>query len=170
MQSTELKLHNLSFSDTRTYLCATLFILGNIIMPQIAHLVPQGGLVWLPIYFFTLVGAYKYGWKVGLLTALASPVINSLLFGMPAVSGMPAILLKSTVLAFVAGLFATKFRKAALWQLMIVVLGYQIIGTVGEWLLKDSLYAAMQDFRIGVPGMLFQIVGGWFVINFLIRR
>lgn len=107
---------------------------------------------------------------MGLLTALASPVINSLLFGMPAVSGMPAILLKSTVLAFVAGLFATKFRKAALWQLMIVVLGYQIIGTVGEWLLKDSLYAAMQDFRIGVPGMLFQIVGGWFVINFLIRR
>lgn len=170
MQTSSLKLYSLGYSELRTYGVAALFVLGNIIVPQLFHLIPQGGVTWLPIYFFTLVGAYKYGWKVGLLTALASPVINSLLFGMPAVSGLPAILLKSTVLAFVAGLFATKFRKAALWQLMIVVLGYQIIGTAGEWLLKDSLYAAMQDFRIGVPGMLLQIVGGWFVINFLIRR
>lgn len=170
MQTSSLKLYSLGYSETRTYGVAALFILGNIIVPQLFHLIPQGGVTWLPIYFFTLVGAYKYGWKVGLLTALASPVINSLLFGMPVVSGLPAILLKSVVLAFVAGLFATRFRKAAIWQLMAVVLGYQVIGTAGEWLMKDSLYAAMQDFRVGIPGMLMQIIGGWFVINCLIRR
>ncbi|MCM1109276.1 MAG: hypothetical protein NC388_09575 [Clostridium sp.] len=170
MQTSSLKLYSLGYTEIRTYGVAALFIWGNIIVPQLFHLVPQGGVTWLPIYFFTLVGAYKYGWKVGLLTALASPVINSLLLGMPPVSGLPAILLKSTVLAFVAGLFASRFRKAALWQLTVVVLSYQIIGTAGEWLLKGSLYAAMQDFRIGVPGMLLQIVGGWFVINHLIRK
>ena len=77
MQTT-LRLHSLPFDSARTYLAATVFILGNLIVPQLFHLVPQGGVTWLPIYFFTLVGAYKYGWRVGLLTALLSPVVNSL--------------------------------------------------------------------------------------------
>lgn len=170
MQTATPRLYTLGYSERRTYMMAALFILGNLIVPQLFHLVPQGGVTWLPIYFFTLVGAYKYGWKVGLLTALASPVLNYLLFGMPMVGALPAILLKSTVLALVAGLFASKFRKAALWQLMLVVLGYQLIGTAGEWLLDGSLYEAMQDFRIGIPGMLMQIFGGWLAINCLIRK
>lgn len=170
MQATSLKLYSLRYSEIRTYLIAALFTLGNIIVPQLFHLIHQGGLTWLPIYFFTLVGAYKYGWKVGLLTAIVSPVINSLLFGMPSVAVLPAIMLKSTVLAFAAGMFATKFQKAALWQLLIVVLTYQIIGTAGEWMLKGNFHEAIQDFRIGIPGMMMQILGGWFVINHLIRK
>lgn len=170
MQTSTVKLYTFGYSEMRTYLVAALFILGNIIVPQLFHLIPQGGLIWLPIYFFTLVGAYKYGWKVGLLTAILSPVINSLLFGMPPIAGLPAIMLKSTILAFTAGFFATRFNKAALWQLMIVVLAYQVVGTLGEWILKGDFFIAIQDFRIGIPGMLMQIIGGWFVINYLIRK
>ncbi len=165
-----VKLYSLGYSELRTYLVAALFILGNIIVPQLFHVIPGGGLVWLPIYFFTLVGAYKYGWKVGLLTAILSPVINSLLFGMPAEAGLPAILLKSAILAFSAGFFASKFNKAALWQLLIVVLSYQVVGTLGEWILKGDFMIAIQDFRIGIPGMLMQIFGGWLAINYLIRK
>lgn len=160
-----------TFVESRTYLLAALFIAGNIIVPQLFHLIPGGGLVWLPIYFFTLVGAYKYGWRVGLLTAVLSPIANSLMFGMPAVAVLPAILLKSTILAFVAGFWAAKFNRAALWQLAVAVLSYQILGTVGELILKGGdVYADLQDFRIGIPGMLLQIFGGWFVINRLLRR
>lgn len=170
MQTSTVKLYSFGYSEMRTYLVASLFILGNIIVPQLFHLIPQGGLIWLPIYFFTLVDAYKYGWKVGLLTAILSPIINSLLFGMPAVAGLPAILLKSTILAFSAGFFASHFNKAALWQLLIVVLSYQVLGTLGEWALKGDFFIAIQDFRIGIHGMLMQIIGGWFVINYLIRK
>ena len=83
MESTTVKLYSLNYGNVRTYLAASLFIVGNILFPQFFHLIPQGGITWLPIYFFTLIGAYKYGWKVGLLTAVLSPIINSLLFGMP---------------------------------------------------------------------------------------
>lgn len=123
MQTT-VKLYSLEYDNVRTYLATSLFVLGNIIVPQLFHLIPQGGITWLPIYFFTLIGAYKYGWRVGLLTAIASPLINSLLFGMPAVSGLPAILLKSVLLAVLAGIVATRFKKASLWMLLIVVLAY----------------------------------------------
>ena len=70
MQTTSIKLYALSFSQAKTYFVAALFILGNIVLPQLCHLIPQGGMILLPIYFFTLIGAYKYGWRVGLLTAV----------------------------------------------------------------------------------------------------
>lgn len=164
MQTT-IKLQSLPFSSGKTYLVATLFILGNLVMPQLFHLVPQGGVTWLPIYFFTLVAAYKFGWRAGLLTALASPVANALLFGMPAVAALPAIMLKSVLLAVMAGAPASRFKKASVLALVAVVLGYQTVGTLGEWAMKGDFFLACQDFRIGIPGMLLQIFGGWFVIN-----
>ncbi|CAK7021169.1 MAG: hypothetical protein PARBA_00884 [Parabacteroides sp.] len=169
MQTT-VKLYSLEYSDVKTYLATSLFVLGNIVVPQLFHLVPKGGITWLPIYFFTLIGAYKYGWRVGLLTAIASPLINSLLFGMPLVTGLPAILLKSVLLAVFAGMAATRFKKASLWMLLAVVLAYQVIGTLGEWIMKGDFYLAVQDFRIGVPGMLMQVFGGWGIINYIIRK
>lgn len=169
MQTTSVKLHSLEYRQAKTYWIAALFVLGNLLLPQLCHLIPQGGMRWLPIYFFTLVGAYKYGWRVGLLT-VASPLLNSALFGMPAAAVLPAILLKSVLLALTAGYAAARFNKAPLWLLAAVVLGYQTVGTLGEWALSGSLAAATQDFRIGIPGMLLQLIGGWFCINRLLRR
>lgn len=165
-----VKLYSLEYDNVRTYRAAALFVVGNILLPQLCHLVPQGGVTWLPIYFFTLVGAYKYGWRVGLLTAVASPLVNSLLFGMPSVAGLPAILLKSVLLALAAGYAANRFRKASLLLLAAVVLAYQSVGTLGEWAMKGDFFLALQDFRIGLPGMLLQVIGGWAVIRYLIRK
>ena len=75
--------YNYSPAQWRTYVFALAFIIGNLALPQLVHLVPKGGLIFLPIYFFTLIGAYKYGFWVGLLTAILSPLANMLLFGMP---------------------------------------------------------------------------------------
>lgn len=160
-----INLYTLSYRDVKTYWMALLFVGGNILLPQLCHLVPQGGATWLPIYFFTLVGAYKYGWKVGLLTAIASPLVNSLLFGMPAVAVLPAILLKSTLLAMAAGLMAQRSHKVTWFSLLAVILIYQVLGTMGEWALTGSLHLALQDFRMGLPGMALQLIGGYLVLN-----
>ncbi|MDO9153660.1 MAG: ECF transporter S component, partial [Paludibacter sp.] len=79
--STTAKLYSYDYRTAKTYMFATAFIAGNLLLPQLTHLVPNGGPMLLPIYFFTLIAAYKYGVHVGLLTAVLSPVINSLLFG-----------------------------------------------------------------------------------------
>lgn len=170
MQTSALYFGELGYRQAKTYLVAAIFVLGNILLPQLCHLVPQGGLRWLPIYFFTLVGAYKYGWKTGLLIALASPIANALLFGMPATAALPAILLKSVLLAGAAGYAAARFGKAPLWLIAAVVLFYQVFGTLGEWAIKGSFLAAVQDFRIGIPGMLLQVFGGWCCIRQLGKR
>lgn len=154
----------------KTYLAASLFILGNVALPQLCHLVPQGGGILLPIYFFTLIGAYKYGWKVGLLTAIFSPVLNHLLFGMPALAVLPAILLKSILLSIAAGYAAYHFKRVSFFLLTMVVLSYQVVGTLGEWMIIGDFYSAMQDFRIGLPGIGLQIVGGYLFIKYLISK
>ncbi len=170
MQTTTVKLYTWNYAEARTYLASLLFVLGNIVLPQLFHLVPQGGMTWLPIYFFTLVGAYKCGWRVGLLTAILSPLVNSAFFGMPPAAALPAILLKSTLMAIIGGYVASRFHKATILLLTVVVLSYQVIGTLGEWAMKGDFWLAVQDFRIGIPGMLLQVFGGWIFINRLIHK
>ncbi len=170
MQTSSIKLYSLNYNDSKTYIAAALFILGNIALPQLCHMVPQGGMILLPIYFFTLIGAYKYGWKVGLMTAVLSPVINHLLFGMPAAAVLAPILVKSTILALTAGYVASHSKKVSIALMAGVVLTYQVAGGLFEWAYTGSFAAAIQDFRLGVPGMLLQIVGGYLFIKYLLKK
>lgn len=160
-----VSLYQLSYSEYKTYLMSILFIAGNILLPQLCHLVPQGGLIFLPIYFFTLFGAYKYGYTVGILTAVCSPLINNLLFGMPPAGMLAAILTKSIVLALAAGFVAQHFRKTTIAYIALAVVAYQIIGSLAEWGITGSLSSALQDIRLGIPGILLQIVGVWALLK-----
>lgn len=144
---TSAKLYSLNYSNVKTYLFALLFIAGNIALPQLCHLIPYGGPTLLPIYFFTLIAGYKYGFRVGLLTAILSPVINHLLFAMPSEATLPVMLIKSTLLAG-ASTFAARMLKSV-----------SLLGVLGNF------YVAVQDFRIGTPGMLIQWFGGYALLK-----
>lgn len=74
------------------------------------------------------------------------------------------------LVALASGFASARYRKATLLLLALVVLCYQTVGTLGEWVMTGSLLAAAQDFRIGIPGMLLQVFGGWVFINRIIRR
>ncbi len=168
--ATAVRLYSLGWREMRTYMFALLFIAGNIVLPQLCHLIPQGGLMFLPIYFFTLIAAYKFGFRVGLLTAILSPLINSALFGMPPVAALPIIMVKGILLAGAAAWMANKSKGATLLALIGVVLGYQLFGGLIEWAMTGSLASALQDWKLGYPGMILQAVGGWLVINHLLRK
>ena len=170
MNTTTVKFCSLPYNRVKTYTVAALFVVGNVLLPQLCHLLPRGGITLLPVYFFTLVAAYKYGWRAGLLTAVASPLVNAALFGMPAVAALPVILVKSVLLVFAAAYAAASRQRCTIALLAAVVIAYQVTGGLFEWAWTGSLAAALQDFCIGLPGMLLQVVGGWFVINRLPNR
>jgi len=164
MEST-VKLYSLKAVELKSYAFATLFIAGNIILPQLSHLIPMGGMILLPIYFFTLIAAYKYGFFTGLLTAVASPIINHYLFGMPGAEMLPIILIKSGLLAVAAGYMAQRTKEIKIQSLLLVILFYQGIGMLAEFALTGSFMAAVQDIRLGFPGILLQLVGGFFCLK-----
>lgn len=165
ISTTKHALPTLDIRDQAFYGWSAAFILGNLALPQLCHLASLGGKVFLPIYFFTLIAAYQCGWKVGVLTALASPLLNSLLFGMPPPAVLPAILVKSLLIAGLTPFIVRQCRGNMLPALILIVAGYQLLGGAFEWAWTGSWAAAAQDIRLGWPGMIFQIVGGWLALR-----
>jgi hypothetical protein len=168
MEST-VRLYSLTYSEIRTYTFAILFTAGNIILPQLCHLIPNGGLIFLPIYFFTLIAAYKYGIRIGLLVAILSPLANSLLFGMPHLASLSPILIKSVILAAAGAFAAHRSGKISLLAILAATLFYQLAGTAIEWAIVGDFFDAVQDIRIGIPGILFQVFGGYAALKSIER-
>lgn len=169
-KSSSTALYNLSLTQGKSYLFATLFVIGNIVFPQLCHLYPNGGLIILPIYFFTLIASYKYGVKVGLITAILSPVINHVFFGMPPAATLPIILVKSSILAIAASVVARKFNRVTLLAVTLAVVAYQLLGGLVEWGITGLLQAALQDVWLGYPGIFIQIFGGYAVLKYLLKK
>ena len=162
-----VRLYALNYDEAKTYLWATVFVACNLILPQVFHLIPQGGVIFSPLSLVILAGAYKFGWKTGLLAALASPLVNHLITGMPAWEVMPVMTMKLAVLALVAGLAAQRFKTVSLPLLIGVILVSMAIGCLGEFILTGGIAATIADFTIGWPGLLLQVFGAWLILKYV---
>lgn len=78
--------------------------------------------------------------------------------------------MKSVLLAGAQGMPPGGSTRVSVALLAAVVLFYQVVGSAGEWALTGSFTAAMQDFRIGIPGMLLQVFGGYLFLKYVIRK
>lgn len=164
---TSARLYSFNYSELRTYLWSMLFVACNILLPQVFHLVPQGGIVFAPLSLVILAGSYKLGWKTGLLAAVASPLVNHLLTGMPAWDMLPLMTLKLAALALLAGLAAQHFKRVSLPLIVGVVLVAELLGALAELLLTGGIASTVQDFSVGYPGLLLQVAGTWLVCKYL---
>ena len=160
-----VKLYSLDFDEVRTYLWAAVFIACNMILPQLFHLIPQGGIIFAPLSLVILAGAYKFGWKTGLMAALLSPLANHLLFGQPAAGVMTLMAIKLALLALIAGLTAQHFKTVSLALIIGVVLTAEVLGGLAELALTGGIEATIADFTIGWPGLLLQVFGTWLILK-----
>lgn len=160
-----VRLYTLNYDEAKTYMWATVFVACNLVLPQVFHLIPQGGIIFSPLSLVILAGAYKFGWKTGLLAALLSPSVNHLLTGMPATEVLPVMTMKLAVLSVIAGLTAQYFKKASLPIIIGVVLVCKAVECVGELLLTGGIEATVTDFTMGWPGLLLQVFGTWLLLK-----
>ncbi len=162
-------MNTLSYRIPRAYLFGALFAIGNLLLPQLCHLLPLGGPALLPIYFFTLIAAYRYGLAAGLTTAVLSPLLSHMLFNMPPSAMLPVILTKGTLLAVAAAWVAQRAKSVSVWAIIAAVVLYQSVGMLAEWAISGSWQVALQAVRVGYPGMLLQVFGGYAVLKALSR-
>ena len=160
-----IRLYSLSYSEKLTYLAAALFIACNIALPQLFHLIPQGGVIFSPLSLVIMVGAYKLGWRAALLAAVASPIVNHALFGMPAADVMTLMAVKLSLLAVIAGLAAQYFKTVSLPILIGVVLTVKAFDFLAEFLMTGNVTATIADFTIGWPGLLLQVLGTYAILK-----
>ena len=161
-----IRLYSLTYSETRTYLMAALFVACNIALPQLFHLIPQGGIIFSPLSLVIMAGAYKFGWRAALLAAVASPIVNHALFGMPAANVMTLMAVKLSLLAVVAGLAAQHFKSVSLLALLGVVLATKALDFLAEFVMTGSVAATINDFTIGWPGLLLQMFGTYAILKY----
>ena len=161
----ELKLTNYKF-----YFFTLVFSIGNIALPMLCHQFNLAGNRFLPIYFFILIAGYLYGWRMGLLTAILSPLFSYLLTGMPVISMLTMGLIKGSALGIVAGLIGNKYKKISLINIGIIIILYQSIGLLFASITKGNLNFMASDFVIGFPGLLIQLFGGFLVLKFLSKH
>lgn len=164
------RIHFVSNREWRAFAVAVLFTIGNIVFPQLCHHIPNGGSILLPIYLFTLLGAYRYGWRVGLLIAVLSPIANHIMYGMPGIDVLPFITIKSVILALTAGYASWRFRKVTLPILACIVAIYQGFGILTEWAITGTIIFAVEEAIKSWPGMMIQIVLGYAVIRYVMKR
>jgi hypothetical protein len=167
--SATIKLYSYSYAELKTYLFAALFVVGNLVLPQLCHSIPMGGVIFLPIFFFTLIGAYKYGLGVGLLTAVLSPLLNSWLFGMPPVAILPTMVAQGVALAACAAWGARRSGRVSLWAILGAIAACQLLGAVVGIASGESFAAVLQTLRMGLPGMAIQLFGGYALLRAIAR-
>ena len=156
-----VRLYALNYDEAKTYLWAAVFVAANLVLPQVFHLIPQGGVIFAPLSLVILAGAYKFGWKVG----LASPLVNHLLTGLPAMATMTMMMVKLSILALLAGLAAQRFNTVTLPILVGVVLVSLALGALVEFILTGAIASVIADVTIGWPGLILQVVGTWLILN-----
>ena len=147
-----------------------LFIGANIGLPHLFHMIPGGGIMFLPIYFFTAVATVLYGRNMGVLTAMMSPLMGYLIFGAPRLFMLPDMMLKGVLLSVAVAFLLTKSRNISQRYLAIPV------GVLSAWIMAGIMELpfrgfdfSFQDFFTGIPGLCLMTIGGWIAL-FINRR
>lgn len=158
----------LGIGDVRLYGVTALMVAGNVALPSLVHALPGGGQAFLPILFFTLVVAWRHGLLAGLATALASPLVNHALTGMPPVPVLGGILLQSAILAVLAARIARSVTRTTPAALACVVGIHQALWVLGAAVTAGAP-AALALARTHAPAILLQVLGGYLVLAALER-
>ncbi|MDD4333380.1 MAG: hypothetical protein PHT51_04685 [Patescibacteria group bacterium] len=157
MIAQDLILNKYQFSSYKTYIWSLVFIAVNIILPSIFHAFGITGQIFLPIYFLVLLSSLILGWRVGLITAIFSPLFSFLLMTMPALPILPFVIFKGVVLAILVCLVLEKTKINKFLGLVLVLLLYQLAGFSVIYFFTLNLKIALMDIKIGYPGLLLQL-------------
>lgn len=155
---------NYGLAEYKTYLFSLVMIAGSVMLPYVLHYFYSAGQIFLPIYFFVLIGAYKFGWKVGVMTAISSVLISFALTGMPMLMILPFVIIKGVLLAITAGYFA-KRGKLSMLSILLTIACYQVVGFAIVYLFSHNLALASEDLVSGYPGLLLEIIGGYLLLK-----
>lgn len=153
---------------------ALLIALG-ILAPILLHQIGIAGEVFLPMHFPVIIGGLLFGPLCGVLVGFFSPVLSSLLTGMPPL--VPPILLVMIPELMTYGGLSGWLRRRCNAPLLLALLGAMVGGRIAAgwatWVLVHMLdfHASLGvfitgAFVTGLPGMIGQVV----LIPLLVRR
>ena len=159
---------------TNKLILTSLFIACGLLLPLAFHSFGMGGRTFLPMHLPVFMGGLLLGWLPGLIIGALTPVLSSLLTGMPPlIPSLPMMFVELALFGLVSGYLYHDKRKNIYFALITAM----IVGRLGAafvlMLFSDILGIKLHPltyvaatFMTGLAGVIFQIV----FIPILVKR
>ncbi len=152
-------------SKNRNLALSGLLLAVGILLPFVTgHAFALEGTVLLPMHYSVLIAGFLLGPVYGLLLGVITPVLSSLLTGMPVFFPMlPVMVCELAVYGFLTGLLFRRTQKLWLSLIPAMLAGRTVHAAVFAALLlvqnKAVTSAAVLSFLIeGIPGTVLQLI------------
>lgn len=135
-------------SKTSKLVLAALFVAVGIVLPFMTMHIPQIASQLLPMHYPVLVAGFVLGGPIALLVGLITPILRSILFGMPPMMTAIPMAFELATYGFLVGLLYHKTKKIYP-SLILAMLGGRVV-----WGLASAL--------------LYGVIGQAFTLNIFI--
>ena len=171
---------------TRHLVLSGIFIALGILLPFILHSIPNGGKIFLPMHLPVLALSFFVSWPWALAVGALTPLLSSLLTGMPPMTPFPMAIIMSFELA-TYGLIISLLRKKAVkrerWYSPLLALAPALV--LGRVVAGIVLWGAVSAFGVkgpapwvfvsggiitGLPGIIVQIILVPLLYHVLVRN
>lgn len=142
----------------------TVYIISAILLPQVFHIFGMAGTVFLPMHIPVILAGFTLGPIYGLLAGVASPVISTMLTGMPVAFPMlPIMIFELGAYGVVSGLLKKYTKLPIILKLILTMLVGRIFYAVIFWIITmfadiSANLSVVSAFITGIPGILIQLV------------
>lgn len=161
-------MYRFQMTSTRRLILAALCVSLGVVLPLAFHSVANAGSILLPMHIPVLLCGLICGWPFGLACGILTPLLSSLITGMPPMAFLPSMLVELAVYGLVSGLLmrAIKTKKLAL-DLYLSLLGAMLAGRLVFGLLNALIFRAgsytlpawiSAAFITALPGIAIQLL------------
>lgn len=162
-------------NKTKKLVITALMIAFGVILPILFHTIPDAGRVLLPMHIPVLICGLMCGGSYGLLCGIITPIMSSLLTGMPPAAYLPGMVCELAVYGLVAGLVISLMKNSTgivsmyISLITAMVAGRLVIGVLNSFIFSVGEYSmaiwVSSMFVKALPGILLQLI----VIPILIK-
>lgn len=157
-------------NSTLKIVLSGLFIALGMVLPFLTGQIPDIGKMLLPMHIPVLLCGYVCGWQFGLFVGFITPLLRSMVFGMPPLLSAVAMAFELAAYGFTAGILYKVFEKKNIFVYISLIIS-MICGRIVWGIASYALYGlglssspfTWEVFFAGavanaVPGIILQII------------
>jgi hypothetical protein len=141
---------------------SVVFIAIGILLPLVTHQFGMAGAIFLPMHLFVLTAGLLFGWRMGLLVGLMTPLTSHVLSGMPLLPVLPQITFEVMLYGLVAGLSKEVIKTNVFTSLLMAMVagrfGSLIFLTIVRINHTSPLAAVWNATKTGWIGIILQLL------------
>lgn len=152
---------------TKKLVYTAVFLALGILFPMLFHLLGLPGQVLLPMHIPIFLGALTLGPISGFIVGILTPILSSLLTGMPPMIPMvPIMVFELAAYGFFAGFLYEKYQKNVFIPLIAAMIIGRIVAGIAAWSVFNIfnmdeiniLTYISSSFVKGLPGIIMSLV------------